>query len=930
MKIAGCRKSEVKLEIIFQIIVKCPKNESLLIDQLIKLDVPRSKMINIYPTSFYTGGLDTSSDFIKSCVSNENEKVENFLKENVNIYERALYCYSFTALHIALANKNEKIACLLLDIYERDLAALEGTRFKRALVATPADQTEEFWQTIETENTGDVSPVFVKVNNSDTPRCVYLRKSMRDRSDLSLKIANDLEHKNGLCDLNWRLFHGRKEDSYLHLAIYHEMKTIVKRLLSHRTVEKKILNERNHSPLHYAIFVGNLIAAKGLLTTSEYESCFEDFSYLYQAAVSGKHSAIDFLITNLIENGLSWEEIKKISFPYEDYNEEMQTDLLIHVLAKKGNFLYFFNNPKHAFKDDDFYVQNSKGETILHLLVAESFHKTKVKVGLIQQIVKMYPKLLLIENKDHQLPLHYSAFHDVLGQKLFQTMLKLTVNESGNSEIFCSNSEAAIATFEKAIKLNKGLSEEYVNSFEDLITRHGSRLLQKTITVDKRLKSLIGILSSRIKINPNEFYDGTNAFILMIASDIDRTLYWRPGQETFKRFKMLVDYHQIEDFNARDQSGTTLFMFLVAFCEDNTFIKQCIESGADCSANNDDNLNCLHFAATNPKNKEIIAILLEHDANPKAVSNSNQLPIHYAIKNENFEAIEDLSCFLEHEDFMTKYGSNEETLIQFSAYALNEKIFKIVWDLYDLKKIKIDVNETNLNGENLPMIALRAFNHQHLGLIMSNCINDLKFETRSSTYDTFTHKFAMCQQMVRCSDLFEDFPVLTNVINDQMNVSNNDGDTPMDLLAAICPHLESDDEAFVLFLIKHISLQNLKKNLHKLIKCFVLIQKLVEHYPDLLEDNETFKIFEESLYSREVFLYFLKNIKNVDKIRSLDKNRNILHLVCDLNDSNLIDSVLKSLTEDAWNILVAETDADSRKPYDLLDDTNKILLKNCF
>lgn len=267
-----------------------------------------------------------------------------------------------------------------------------------------------------------------------------------------------------------------------------------------------------------------------------------------------------------------------------------------------------------------------------------------------------------------------------------------------------------------------------------------------------------------------------------------------------------------------------------------------------------------------------------------------------------------------------------------TAYAYSEEIFKTIWNLYRSKEIKINVNEINSIGENLPMIALKAQNSHHLDLILAEFIEELDFNIEDLSGDTFTHRFAFCQQMVRCTALIKKYPVLGTVLNNQMNQENNAGVTPMDNLAALCPYAECDEE-FMNFFVQHISFGNLQKNMHKLVKSFTLIKNLVEHFPSILKDNgNVFDVFRETISSdnREVLCYFLGIFsKNLHKVKSAENAKNILHLVCETNDSNLVNLVVKSLNDTAMRVLASEL-ADSKKPFELLSGLNKILFSNCF
>lgn len=890
-------------------------------------------MNQIYVSTIYSGSLKSASELFKFCADGDFEKVKSLTNANANIYKPVGGGYNFVPLTVAFNVKNLKLVNFLLDIYERDLEALKGTNFKRALVAFPDDQTEELCKTVEAEPSDDVVPVLFKNSNRASPKCFYLRQKLANKYDQSLRLARKLEVENGCCDLNWRFIHSDPEDSFLHLAIYFGMKTVVGRLLNHPTVESKLLNSNSHSPLHYAIHSGNHLIINLLLSKSDYSRFHDDPSYLYQAAVSGKPNALDFVMDKMLESGKSLHDILRTKFQFEYYEQTTRFDYLFHVIANSGSCQGILESEKYLYDEQDFLLQNSNGDTFLHRLVLNSHLKLNVKIKEISRAAGKFPKLLLVENIDKHLPLHLAAFADVRGHKLFHHLLNLTVKESGNPSIFFANIDSAVSTVEKAIEVNRGLSLSYLQNFEEILQSHGPRLLMKTIKVDKRHKSLQGILSSKVHINPNAFYDGSNGFLSMLQHDIEKFWFNTPGRETYKRLQLLMNYHPIEDVNARDGNGTTLFMQIIGFCEDNDFIESLIKSGADCLAMNVQNVTCLHHAVMNLKNKEIIQLLLDHGADPSVASRSLGMPIHFAIKHGNVVAVESLIPLLSGDDLLKKFGRDDETLIQFCMACSRDDILRIVCEFYASRNVKIVVNDVNGNGDNMPMIALNNSNAEHLDFIFSNFIDEINFDARNKTGETFVHKFALCQQMMRCEALFEKIPILSAIVNKQMNSVNDNGLSPMDNLLVICEYDGGVDDTSINFFTKFISVENLRKNFHKFVKSFLLTQKLMEKFPKILDDmkgDKYYRIMSESTIEPQTFDFILHQLlsKLADVRNSYGKN--VLHLVCESNDPAIIDSTIKLLLDDDLKEFANEIDVSDQRAFDLLNDINKSAFGKCF
>lgn len=886
------------------------------------------EMYQIYPSTFYEGALLSASELFKSCAAGDCGKVESLLKENVNIYQPIGEGYNFVPLFVAIVKKNQKLVNLLLDVYLRDLGAVRGKRLKRALIALPEDCTEELLKAFDAEASEDVVPVLLKQNNCEAPKCFFLRKYLNNKCDPSLRLSRELEAKNGYCDLNWRLIHAEPEDSFLHLVIYHGMQSAFERLSGNPTVDLGISNSRGHTPLHYAIHSGNQAFVDKLISNQIYQNFHEDSSYLYQAAQSGKSKALNFVIGKLSESGKSLREILSTTFPFEDYSQRTTVDKLLHVIARSENFQFFFEYYKHSIPEE-FRAQNSEGDTILHIIVHGSFRKQIEQIKLINQITKTFPELLLMKNNDQLLPLHLAALHDVKGQRLFRHMLKLTVEESGNPEIFFDNCEAAVATVVKAIRINKGLSEEHWMNFEKLLQSHGAQLLQECIKVDKSHKSLRGILSSVIKINPNEFFNGTNGFLAMTKCDAKRLWGNQPGQETYKRLQLLMKHHTIEDVNASDKSGTTLFMNIVSFCRDNEFIESLIESGADCTAKNVENMSCLHYAMMNAKNEEVVRILLQHGADSSTNSREFGLPVHFAIQLGNVKAAGHLLSFLSNNEASGKYGRFEQTLFQHCMWLAGSAESFLIH--LKSRNIVVDINGRDCHGDNLPMIALSHSNVHHLDLIFSNFIDDFDFEARNDAGETFTHKFASSVQMMRCDDLFLKFPILDRIINEQINIADSNGISPMDILLTICDYDGGVDDDSVEFFKRHITIENIRKNFFKFIKNFELTRRIYEEFPDVLQalkPDQYHEILKASTTTHETFFYLMQILSN-ELCNSVScDGENILHVVCGDNHSELIDFTIKLMSEEDISALARMRRAcDGKTPFELLNATNRVIFR---
>lgn len=878
--------------------------------------------------------VDKVSDFVKACNDGDLERVESLLRENVNIYKpfaTNLGC-NYVPLTAAFTSTNENLVHKLLDVYDRDLEALNGTKFSRGLISMPEDQTEEFLKTVESECDENFTAVLLKSNFSSVPKCVYLRKKLKDRNDSSLRIAKQLETKNGICDLNHQVIYYNQNETFLHFAVHYEMISVVERLLSHSKIDKKCISREENSLVHYAILTGNLNVIKLVLSNRDCNVSWKNSSFIHAAVESENLKTIDFVIEKMVEIGIKFNEILSTNFTTKLYYVETQENL-IHVLAKSSNFHDFYNRYQHNFDEETFCLQDSNGNSVLHHLVIKAAHKLSEKIKFISKIVEKFPSLLITENCENHLPLHLAAFQDVQGQRLFKHLHKLTEKHSGNSDIFFTNIEAGMSALEKAIEINKGLSEDYWKNFEKILQFHGPRLLQKCITADKTHKSLKGIFSTSAKTNPNDFYEGKNAFLAMVNFDISNILGTKPGEVVFKRFQLLMNYEPIKDGNAGDETDTTLFMFLVAFCEDNELLKSLIASGADCTAKNKINANCLHFAALNHKNKDIIKILLENGADPSVLSPSLGLPIHQAARHENLSAVEVLLPILTTDQLTMKFGENNETLLICSLTLYNDEFLKMFWNIYEERNIEIDVNEVDNRGDNLTLIGAEYFRVENLEFLLTKKLSEINFDATNNDGETFTHKFARSQQMSQRSELFEKFPVLIEVVNEQMNMVDIHGCTPVDqLLVLFCDEDQNNEDVNKLFQ-KIISLDNLKENFRKTLKSLPLAKNICEHFPNIFDDMKEenyYEILQKSTKSLKAFEFIVEKFsKNLYLAKNFEE-KNVLHLVCEKNDPEMVNLLIKVLESEQFEHLIEEKDVNAKKPFELFNDSNKFIFEKCF
>jgi hypothetical protein len=376
-----------------------------------------------------------SSEVVKRCALIHVQKLKELIEQNVNIYSDE-GC-GIVPLTIAMHSKNEELIELLLDVYERDLSALEGTEFKKALVAYPHDQTDELLKHCKEQPTEKCVALLLKADNKTVPKLVFMSKMLESKDDMSLKLIKQLVKKKSFVDLNYNEVYGQKEDTLLHLAIYYGMLKITYRLLIHPTVDKSLVNHLDQNPLHYALSSAFSYAIHELFKLPVYSKWRDDPSYLYHIAAAGRRHLCSYILREItdfvktLDDIMAWKFPVRIGFSDTDAIEGN----MMHVFAT-SNDAEFFTNPPRSFTKEHYEAQTTNGMTVLHILVQNGEMKIQKKIGAIKKVCETHPQLLLIKDHDERLPLHYSCYNDSHGHNLYNTLHKLSCKFAGGKDIF--------------------------------------------------------------------------------------------------------------------------------------------------------------------------------------------------------------------------------------------------------------------------------------------------------------------------------------------------------------------------------------------------------------------------------------------------------------------------------------------------------------
>ncbi|CRL03024.1 CLUMA_CG016226, isoform A [Clunio marinus] len=580
--------------------------------------------------------------------------------------------------------------------------------------------------------------------------------------------------------------------------------------------------------------------------------------------------------------------------------------------------VFILDNPlQFKLKDEDYLKQNSNGDTVLHLILLNQNLKLQAKKKYLRKLSEDFPERLLVKNNFQHLPLHVAAITDTYGQRLYRHLLDLTIEASGHPEIFYEDMEVAVKCLEMAIMNNQGLSEEYLRNFLKVVESHGHRLLIEMIKHSQQLKGIRSILLLGVSINPNQFYGGQNAFLAAVRYDVSH--FYQSHNESYSKLKLLLNHHPIEDPNACDETKTSLFMYIVGFTRDNELVKSLINLGADCKARNSENLSCLHFAARNKKNEEILNILLQNGADPSILSDKNELAIDFAIKNDILHAVKSLISFVTVDDLKRK------SLIQSCTHSYLPEVYNLIWNLYDFHHIDVDINAINENGDSFVMSLMDKFNFKQLETVLKERFDDINFDLINSNGETFTHHLVLhSSQIHEISQLFKDFPLLIDIVNKQINIADKENHLPMDRYF-FCFQTECVDELCRNEFLKYLTKENFQQNMHKFIDGVLSLQNVIELYPhifDELNSNQSFVILDKLSCNIKAFEIVIEKFSDkLPDIKALDGG-NILHFICEKNNSEFIDLVCKSLSEISIKKLSNETNVNGKKPIELLNEQN--------
>lgn len=455
----------------------------------------------------------------------------------------------------------------------------------------------------------------------------------------------------------------------------------------------------------------------------------------------------------------------------------------------------------------------------------------------------------------------------------------------------------------------------------------------------------------------SESYEGMNAYIRAL-NGITRCYNLDEGFAVFQR---LCDYQPIKDFDAADSEGKTVFMYICQFTQDFELLKKIIKSNPNVVHTRTINgSTCMHFIHQNlvkdSSGETVDKILLDCSADPTIVNSLGEKPISQAITAYNEVMFMTLLPYEKDEDINRRYGPQNEPLI-LSAFGRTPTIFeKLLERNPDLsvadgdgnnflhkmctgynfeaaiKHVEknasaIDINAKNNSGDTALSNALLT--RGIIGIIdgIFRIFHDkIDFDITNNRQETITHKLVSSVWFHRYIYLFEMFPVLHKVINSQINMRDENGETPLTLRLS---DLHSKDFPNMEGLLSLLSLENLRENFHVFVKDVKYLAIIFKKHPNFFEIDRVNLLNSSVIHITcpKAFDLILTKVSRDDVMNIRVDSRNILHLVCEKRDDYFLVSIGRFLTNHQLTILSEQTDHEGMKPVELLSDDRKALLE---
>jgi ankyrin repeat protein len=551
--------------------------------------------------------------------------------------------------------------------------------------------------------------------------------------------------------------------------------------------------------------------------------------------------------------------------------------------------------------------------------------------------------------------------------KVVEWILDATVKATRDENIFNDDMEAAIQCLEQAQSFysddhskNEILLQKLLNGkLKTVLEDYGLRLLHFYIASDifSQFESAKFMLSQKFKrFDLNEFYDGKNCFLVALSQAITRF-------SNKVLLPMLLDYQPIEDYNAADEDGKTIFMYFCEFCQDENVIREIIAKTPDCVHRKTKNgSTCMHFFHLNSEcNDAMIKFLIVNGADDQTMNDSGFKPLALAAMSSNHKLFSTLLSFEPDEDLNKKFGAKQSSLLHlvldsWNAYPIEELLergvdfsaidtdfntplhiiqcderYQSCLKFIKENKIAVNVNLQNKSGETPLMIAMSAKKHSLAKSILEIFYDEIDFELKNAKNQTMIHMIIQSISLEQFSFYLDWYRKFFKLFQEQFANEDKEGITPLWFL--INGMEWAGPPQFNVF-VKYLSLENLEKHFHMFVNHDEGLKEIFTQHPNFFaDDDDALRLLNSSINhinDKEAFDYLLTKTTNEIVANVRVGNKNILHLICEKNDQEIIDSLVKFLSDKQFELLKKETDDEGQKPFDLLNNDNKNLFDEVF
>lgn len=173
-------------------------------------------------------------------------------------------------------------------------------------------------------------------------------------------------------------------------------------------------------------------------------------NYAIMLAHGGNRKLVQYMIDKMLNaTGLVAQWIAHQYLMKYQKTGDSDGNRFVHIAARSGH--YNLITRSIILFDQNACLQNNEGETVLHILAKNVYGPTEDLTRAMEKLVKNFPDLLLIEDKNGQLPLHIAVSH-AYDVDFLKSLWELTVKAAGEDKIFSKDPQMALGLIESTIE----------------------------------------------------------------------------------------------------------------------------------------------------------------------------------------------------------------------------------------------------------------------------------------------------------------------------------------------------------------------------------------------------------------------------------------------------------------------------------------------